>query len=106
MTVRLVSSVEIVRIAKTAGFDAIYVDLEHSAFSLETTGQLSAPREVLNRLNSEVARVMGNAEFRKKYLGRGIEMVASRSPEEFSAYVKSEADAFARLVRDAGIKVE
>jgi 4-hydroxy-2-oxoheptanedioate aldolase len=31
MTVRLVSSVEIVRIAKTAGFDAIYVDLEHSA---------------------------------------------------------------------------
>jgi 2-keto-3-deoxy-L-rhamnonate aldolase RhmA len=41
MTVRLVSSVEIVRIAKTAGFDAIYVDLEHSAFSLETTGQLS-----------------------------------------------------------------
>lgn len=41
MTVRLVSSVEIVRIAKTAGFDAIYVDLEHSAFSIETTCQLS-----------------------------------------------------------------
>jgi 2-keto-3-deoxy-L-rhamnonate aldolase RhmA len=41
MTVRPVSSVEIVRIAKTAGFDAIYVDLEHSSFSLETTGQLS-----------------------------------------------------------------
>ena len=41
MTVRLVSSVEIVRIAKTAGFDAIYIDLEHSAFSLETTCQLS-----------------------------------------------------------------
>jgi len=41
MTVRLVSSVEIVRIAKTAGFDAIYVDLEHSAFSLETTGQIA-----------------------------------------------------------------
>ena len=41
MTVRLVSSVEIVRIAKTAGFDAIYIDLEHSAFSIETTCQLS-----------------------------------------------------------------
>lgn len=41
MTVRLVSSVEIVRIAKTAGFDAIYIDLEHSAFSLETTCQIS-----------------------------------------------------------------
>jgi len=41
MTVRLVSSVEIVRIAKTAGFDALYIDLEHSAFSLETTCQIS-----------------------------------------------------------------
>jgi 2-keto-3-deoxy-L-rhamnonate aldolase RhmA len=41
MTVRLVSSVEIVRVAKTAGFDAIYIDLEHSAFSIETTCQIS-----------------------------------------------------------------
>jgi len=66
----------------------------------------ATPREVLVRLNAEVSRVMGNAEFRKKYLDRGIEMVASRSPEEFSAYVKSEADAFAKLVREAGIKTE
>lgn len=41
MTVRPVSSVEIVRIAKTAGCDAIYIDLEHSAFSIETTCQIS-----------------------------------------------------------------
>jgi 2-keto-3-deoxy-L-rhamnonate aldolase RhmA len=40
MTVRLVSGVEIVRLAKSAGFDSIYIDLEHSAFSIETTSQL------------------------------------------------------------------
>ncbi len=40
MTVRLVPTVEIVRIAKTAGFDTIYIDLEHSSFSMETTSQL------------------------------------------------------------------
>jgi 2-keto-3-deoxy-L-rhamnonate aldolase RhmA len=40
MTVRLVRGIEIVRIAKTAGFDSLYVDLEHSSFSLETTGQI------------------------------------------------------------------
>jgi len=64
------------------------------------------PREILVRLNAEVGKVMSNAEFRKRYLERGIEMVASRSPEEFSAYVKSEAEAFVKLVQDAGIKVE
>jgi len=40
MTVRLVRGVEIARIAATAGFDSLYVDLEHSSFSLDTTGQI------------------------------------------------------------------
>src|SRR2546430_14578514 len=40
MTARLVSSIEIVRIAKSAGFDSLYVDLEHSSFSMETTSQI------------------------------------------------------------------
>lgn len=40
MTVRLVPGVEIVRLAKTAGFDSIYIDLEHSSFSIETTSQI------------------------------------------------------------------
>src|SRR4029077_12266756 len=41
MTVRLVRSIEIARLAKAAGFDSIYVDVEHSSLSLETTGQIS-----------------------------------------------------------------
>jgi len=40
MTVRLSRSVEIARLAKTAGFDTIYVDVEHSSLSIETTGQI------------------------------------------------------------------
>ena len=41
MTVRLVPGVEIVRIANTAGFDSLYVDLEHSSFSVHTASQIS-----------------------------------------------------------------
>src|ERR1700741_5358142 len=40
MTVRLVRGIEIASLAKTAGFDTLYVDVEHSSFSLETTGQI------------------------------------------------------------------
>ena len=40
MTVRLIRGVEIARIAKTSGFDSLYVDMEHSSFSLETMGQI------------------------------------------------------------------
>ena len=40
MIVRLVRTVEIAQIAKTAGFDSFYVDMEHNSFSFDTTGQL------------------------------------------------------------------
>src|SRR5262249_16064461 len=40
MTVRLVTGIEIASLAKTAGFDTLYVDVEHSSFSLETTSQI------------------------------------------------------------------
>jgi len=40
ITVRLVRGVEIAGLAKAAGFDSLYVDVEHSSFSLETTSQI------------------------------------------------------------------
>ncbi|HEX5508745.1 MAG TPA: aldolase/citrate lyase family protein [Pseudolabrys sp.] len=40
MTIRLVRGIEIARLAKAAGFDMIYIDVEHSSFSLDTTGQI------------------------------------------------------------------
>ena len=40
MTIRLTRGIEIARLAKTAGFDMIYIDLEHSTLTLDTTGQI------------------------------------------------------------------
>ena len=66
----------------------------------------ATPRDVLARLHAEISKATSQPEFRKKYLERGIELQASESPAAFSAYIRSEADAFAKLVQDAGIKVE
>lgn len=40
LSVKLVRSVELPMMAKTAGFDGILIDMEHSSFDLDTTGQL------------------------------------------------------------------
>src|SRR5258708_34826357 len=40
MPVGLGRTVEIARMARTAGFDPLYVDIEHSSFSLDTCGQI------------------------------------------------------------------
>ena len=67
---------------------------------------VAVPREIVLKLNSEIRKIMTNPEFVKRYAERGIEMKASASPEEFTAYIRSEADAFAKLVKDAGMKAE
>lgn len=41
MTVRFSRSVEIVQIAKLAGYDCLYLDLEHSAMTVEAAAQIS-----------------------------------------------------------------
>jgi 2-keto-3-deoxy-L-rhamnonate aldolase RhmA len=40
MTVRLVESVEIAQIARTCGYDSLYIDLEHCPMSLRQAGQI------------------------------------------------------------------
>jgi tripartite-type tricarboxylate transporter receptor subunit TctC len=66
----------------------------------------ATPREVLERLHAAVAKALANPEMKKKYAERGIDLVASASPEEFTQYVRAEADAFVKLVQEAGIQVE
>ena len=64
------------------------------------------PRDVLARLHKEIARATSQPEFHKRYLERGIELQASESPEAFTSYIRSEADAFVKLVQDAHIPIE
>jgi 4-hydroxy-2-oxoheptanedioate aldolase len=40
MTIRLVRTVDIASIAHTAGFESVYIDMEHSSFPLEAAGQI------------------------------------------------------------------
>jgi tripartite-type tricarboxylate transporter receptor subunit TctC len=67
---------------------------------------MGTPREALTRLHGEVSRAVRLPDLRKRYLERGIELTASASPDDFSAYIKAEFDKKARLARDAGIRVE
>jgi len=41
MTVRMIRTPEIARIAATAGFDTLYIDVEHNGFSWDTVGIIS-----------------------------------------------------------------
>jgi len=66
----------------------------------------ATPKEILKQLHGAIAKALANPDLQKRYLERGIELSASESPEAFSAYIKAQAESFANLVREAGIKVE
>jgi 2-keto-3-deoxy-L-rhamnonate aldolase RhmA len=91
MTVRLVRGIEIVRIAKTAGFDFIYVDMEHSSFSLDTTGQICMAAVEMGL--APFVRVPANTpEYISRVLdGGALGIIAPhvRSAEEARAVVKA-----------------
>ena len=91
MTVRLTRSVEIARIAKTAGFDSIYVDVEHSSLSLETTSQIC-----IAAMEIGVAPFVRVPSARPEHVSRvldggalGVIAPHVRSPDEARAVVAS-----------------
>ncbi|TIQ18333.1 MAG: aldolase [Mesorhizobium sp.] len=68
MVVRLMRGVEIAAIAKSAGFDCLYIDLEHCSFSLETVSQISLTATALGV--TPLVRVPG---IHKTEIGRVLE---------------------------------
>jgi len=64
------------------------------------------PREIVARLQAEVAKAVRVPDLNKRFLERGVELAASASPEEFAAHIQAEFVKKARLAREAGIRVE
>src|ERR1700730_14014146 len=91
MTVRLIRTVEIARIARTAGFDTLYVDIEHSSFSLETCGQICMA--ALEAGIAPFVRVPANTpDYISRVLDRGALGVIAphiRSADEAKAVVRA-----------------
>ena len=61
--------------------------------------------QVVQRLNAATVRVMSAAEVREA-LGRQGFDVAAGSPEEFSRWIRSESEKWARVIRESGAKAD
>jgi len=63
------------------------------------------PREIVNRWHSEVARALKVPDVRDKLVAQGADPVGS-SPDEFAAFMKSETAKWARVIKEANIRVD
>ena len=61
------------------------------------------PAAIVNRLNREVVKFLNQPEVKEKFLGAGVEVIAS-SPQEFAAALKSEMARLGKVIEEAGMR--
>jgi tripartite-type tricarboxylate transporter receptor subunit TctC len=65
----------------------------------------NTPKEIVNKLSSEIARIVNEPEMAKRIAGMGAIPVGS-SAADFEAYNRSEQVKFAKIVKESGAKVD
>ena len=64
------------------------------------------PKEIVTRLHTSLAKVMAMADVKKRLLDSGIEPTISKSPEEFGAFIKSQAAIREKVIKSVGMKLD
>ena len=96
ITARLVRGVEIAAIARAAGFDTLYVDLEHSSFSLETTSQIC-----IAALAEGIAPFVRVPAIAPEYIARVLRIVQQENEAAVLADEPASEDVAAEVARPA-----
>ena len=84
--------------SKEAGLDNYEVPIWYGILTSAST-----PRDLVNRWNSEIGRALAAPDLRERLTTAGIEPRPT-SPDQFAAFIKSEAVRYAQVIKDAGIK--
>jgi len=61
-------------------------------------------KALITRVNHEVARVLNRPDIRQRFFNEGLE-AAGGPPEQLAATMRTETARFAKLIKDAGIRV-
>jgi len=63
------------------------------------------PREIVDRLNRDTIAVLNQPAFNKMLVARAIDPIGS-TPEVLAKYIKTEVTKWARVVKEAGVRVD
>jgi tripartite-type tricarboxylate transporter receptor subunit TctC len=64
------------------------------------------PKDIIARLSTSLTKVMAMDEVKKRLLDAGIEPTISKSPEEFGAFIKSQAAIREKVIKAVGMKLD
>jgi tripartite-type tricarboxylate transporter receptor subunit TctC len=66
----------------------------------------ATPRDIVNRINAEINKMMLDAKFRQQYLDALTLDPVGGSPADFAAFLRAERDVYAELVKIAKVRFD
>jgi len=63
------------------------------------------PREMLLRISNEIQKALQSSELKERFLALGLDPV-STTPEAMAQFMRLEQERYAKIIRDANIKIE
>ena len=73
-------------------------------FGMAATG--GTPKDIVMKINAEVRKIIAEPAFREKFLDRQLYEPMTSSPEEFSAYIKSELQNWSKVIREQNLAIK
>jgi len=64
------------------------------------------PRDVVTKLHGSIRKVLAAPDVREKLANAGIEPTSSNTPEEFAAFIRSQAETRAKVIQAVGMKLD
>jgi len=61
------------------------------------------PPAIINRLNHDIVQAVNTPDMKQKLLDFGTEAVGS-TPQQYASALKSQADRYGKVIKDAGIR--
>jgi tripartite-type tricarboxylate transporter receptor subunit TctC len=86
--------------AKESGYENFEISVWYGILAPAAT-----PRDIINRLNAELNKVITLPDMKKQMAANGVEPLGG-TPEQFRDFIRSESVRFGKVIRDAGIKGE
>jgi tripartite-type tricarboxylate transporter receptor subunit TctC len=63
------------------------------------------PRDIVERLNSTIAKILATAEIRELWTTQAME-IAPSTPEQFAARLRADFERYGKLIKSSGIKIQ
>jgi tripartite-type tricarboxylate transporter receptor subunit TctC len=64
------------------------------------------PSDVIAKINADIKRAVADPELVRALRPQALDPAASETPRQFAMFVKSEADKYSKIIKDARIVVE